>query len=141
MPDSRRAWRLRSTHGPAMLSCIPLRHRRHRNWWSSRLASRSGTARPCGHLPRADGPDRLTIEQLLWLHTVAITEFGGASGVRDRGLLESALARPLAAFGGHRPFETPLARAAALAEALIQNHGFVDGNKRAAVYAMGWWLE
>jgi death on curing protein len=72
---------------------------------------------------------------------VAVTEFGGSVGVRDRGLLEAALARPLAGFGGTRLYTTPTQRAAALAHALVQNHGFVDGNKRTAMYAMGLWLE
>lgn len=83
----------------------------------------------------------LTLEELVWLHTVAIEEFGGSPGVRDKGLLESALARPLAGFEGHSMFTTPFQRAGALAESLVQNHGFVDGNKRTAMYAMAAWLE
>ncbi len=83
----------------------------------------------------------LTLEELIWLHAVAIGEFGGSRGVRDRGLLESGLGRPLAGFGGHRLFTTSFERAGALAEALLQNHGFVDGDKRTAMYAMAAWLE
>lgn len=75
------------------------------------------------------------------MHTVAVEEFGGSTGVRDRGLLESALARPLASFGGSHLYDTPFKRAAALAESLVLNHGFVDGNKRTALYAMAAWLE
>ncbi len=75
------------------------------------------------------------------MHTVAVEEFGGSAGVRDRGLLESAIARPLAAFGGRSVHDTPFRRAAALAESLVLNHGFVDGNKRTAMYAMAAWLE
>jgi death-on-curing protein len=75
------------------------------------------------------------------MHTVAVQEFGGAQGVRDPGLLESALARPLASFGGKNLYDTPYKRAAALAESLVLNHGFVDGNKRTAMYAMAAWLE
>lgn len=75
------------------------------------------------------------------MHTVAVEEFGGSPGVRDRGLLESALARPLASSGGKRLYESPMKRAAALAESLVLNHGFVDGNKRTAMYAMAAWLE
>jgi death-on-curing protein len=78
---------------------------------------------------------------VVWLHAVAIEEFGGSPGIRDRGLLESAVARPLAGFGGHSLFATPFLRAAALAEALVQHHAFVDGNKRTAMLAMGAWLE
>jgi death on curing protein len=81
------------------------------------------------------------LEGLVWMHTVAVGEFGGSSGLRDRGLLESALARPLASFGGRNLYDTPFKRAAALAESLVLNHGFVDGNKRTAMYAMAAWLE
>ena len=75
------------------------------------------------------------------MHTVAVTEFGGSQGIRDRGLLESAIARPLASFGGKNLYDTPSKRAAALAESLVLNHGFIDGNKRTAMYAMAAWLE
>jgi death on curing protein len=78
---------------------------------------------------------------VVWLHAVAIEEFGGSPGIRDRGLLESAVARPLAGFGGHSLFATSFLRAAALAEALVQHHAFGDGNKRTAMLAMGAWLE
>lgn len=83
----------------------------------------------------------ISLEELVWLHTVAVTEFGGSQGVRDRGLLESAIARPLVTFGGKNLYDTPHKRAAALAESLVMNHGFVDGNKRTAMYAMAAWLE
>lgn len=75
------------------------------------------------------------------MHTVAIEEFGGSAGVRDRGVLESALGRPLATFGGKNLYGTPFKRAAALAESVVLNHGFIDGNKRTAMYAMAAWLE
>ena len=75
------------------------------------------------------------------MHTVAVTEFGGSQGIRDRGLLESAIARPLATFGGKNLYDTPFKRAAALAESLVLNHGFVDGNKRSAMFAMAAWLD
>jgi len=75
------------------------------------------------------------------MHAVAVTEFGGSHGIRDRSLLESAIARPLAAFGGKNLYDTPFKRAAALAESLVLNRGFVDGNKRTAMYAMAAWLE
>jgi death-on-curing protein len=83
----------------------------------------------------------ISIEELVWMHTVAVTEFGGSQGIRDRGLLESAIARPLATFGGKNLYDTPFKRAAALAESLVLNHGFVDGNKRTAMYVMAAWLE
>jgi death-on-curing protein len=81
------------------------------------------------------------LHQLIFLHTVAIVEFGGAEGIRDRGGLESALARPLAGFGEERPYRTPFQRAAALMEGLLRNHGFIDGKKRVAVLAASFWLE
>jgi death-on-curing protein len=83
----------------------------------------------------------ISLEELVWMHAVAVTEFGGSQGIRDRGLLESAIARPLATFGGKNLYDTPFRRAAALAESLVLNHGFVDGNKRTAMYAMAAWLE
>ena len=83
----------------------------------------------------------ISLEGLIWMHTVAVGEFGGSPGIRDRGLLESAIARPLASFGGNNLYKTAFKRAAALAESLVLNHGFVDGNKRTAMYAMAAWLE
>jgi death on curing protein len=95
-------------------------------------------------LPTSDkGPVEalISLDQVVWMHTVAVTEFGGSQGIRDRGLLESAIARPLTTFGGKNLYDTPFKRAAALAESLVLNHGFVDGNKRTAMYAMAAWLE
>lgn len=83
----------------------------------------------------------LTLEELVWLHAVAVEQFGGSPGIRDRGVLESALGRPLATFGRRYLYGTPFKRAAALAESVVLNHGFVDGNKRTAMYAMAAWLE
>ncbi len=62
------------------------------------------------------------------LHDRLLSEFGGLSGIRDEGLLESALARPLQlhSFGNPDPFEL----AAAYAYGLVRNHPFLDGNKR-----------
>ena len=75
---------------------------------------------------------------LLLLHDESIAEHGGAAGIRDKGLLESALARPLnvAAYG-----EPDLADlAASYGVGLAKNHPFVDGNKRAAFLAVGLFL-
>ena len=75
---------------------------------------------------------------LLLLHDESLAEHGGASGIRDEGLLESALARPenLAAYG-----EPDIAAlAAAYGFGLAKNHPFVDGNKRAAFLAVGLFL-
>lgn len=75
---------------------------------------------------------------LLLLHEESVAEHGGGSGLRDQGLLESALARPrnLALYG-----EPDIASlAASYGVALAKNHAFVDGNKRAAFLAVGLFL-
>jgi len=68
-----------------------------------------------------------TLEETLYLHTRLIEEFGGESGVRDLGLLESALARPRSGY-----YQSLSLQAAALMQSLASNHAFVDGNKRMA---------
>ena len=75
----------------------------------------------------------------LLLHDESLAEHGGASGVRDAGLLDSALARPenLVAYGSDADVA---ALAAAYAYGLARNHAFVDGNKRAAFLATGLFL-
>ena len=65
-----------------------------------------------------------------------LKDFGGSSGVRDIGLLESAIARPFQTFGGEDLYHSPFAKAAAVAESLIINHPFVDGNKRTGIIVM-----
>lgn len=76
----------------------------------------------------------LTLAEVLVLHDWQIKEFGGSFGVRDQGLLESALHQPQIAFGGQRMHEDIYAMAAAYAFHLIKNHPFVDGNKRTAIF-------
>jgi death on curing protein len=79
-------------------------------------------------------PEWLTLDVVLAIHEEQLAEHGGREGVRDQGLLESALARPmnLAAYG-----EPDLpALAAALGFGLVRNHPFVDGNKRTAFVAV-----
>ena len=71
-----------------------------------------------------------TIQETLELHEQLIRRFGGSGGVRDLGLLESALSRPQSGYYG-----TLSLQAAALLQSLIQNHSFVDGNKRVAFAA------
>lgn len=73
-------------------------------------------------------------------HVRLIREYGGGIGVRDAGLIESALHRPLASFEGQPLYRTPFERAAVLWLGLIRNHGFVDANKRTATAAMARWL-
>jgi death-on-curing protein len=69
-----------------------------------------------------------TIEEALAIHAILIARFGGSEGIRDRGALESALARPRSGY-----YADLIQEAAALWESLSQNHPFVDGNKRVAV--------
>jgi len=83
----------------------------------------------------------LTAEQVLFIHARIIEETGGAHGVRDLGLLESAAARPQATFDGEDLYPDLFTKAAALMHALIQNHPFVDGNKRTGTVAAGLFLE
>jgi death-on-curing protein len=72
----------------------------------------------------------LTLEEVLDLHRQLIQRFGGADGVRDPGLLESALARPRSGY-----YSSLSEQAAALMQSLAGNHAFVDGNKRVAFAA------
>jgi len=76
----------------------------------------------------------ISIREAVALHDTSIEKFGGTPGARDIGLLESALHRPimLAVYQDERD---PFVLAAALAGALVQNHPFIDGNKRAAYLA------
>jgi death-on-curing protein len=76
---------------------------------------------------------------LLAAHDEQLAEHGGATGIRDRGLFESALARPqnIAAYG--EPDAAALA--AAYAFGIAKNHAFVDGNKRTALVALEYFLE
>ena len=75
----------------------------------------------------------ILIEDILKLHQFSIKDYGGASGIRDLGLLESAIARPYQTFGGEDLYKNPIEKAAALGESLIINHPFVDGNKRTGI--------
>jgi death-on-curing protein len=77
----------------------------------------------------------LTIEIVLEIHAEAITQFGGSDGLRDRALLESAIAAPQASFGGVSPFNDTVDVAAAYLFYLCSNHAFIDGNKRVALGA------
>lgn len=84
-------------------------------------------------------PIWLAKEALLLLHRESLRQFGGADGLREEGLLDSALARPLNRFVYEG--ERDLCRlAAAYAKGIAQNHPFVDGNKRAALAAAGVFL-
>jgi death-on-curing protein len=77
----------------------------------------------------------LSVVQVLQLHHVLLRAFGGREGLRDRGGLASAVARPAATFGGEDLYPDLAAKAAALMHSLLLNHPFVDGNKRVGVAA------
>jgi death-on-curing protein len=78
----------------------------------------------------------IAVQDILALHIASIEKFGGAHGIRDVGLLESAIARPFQTFGGKELYTNPIAKAGALCESLIVNHPFADGNKRIGFIAM-----
>lgn len=87
----------------------------------------------------------LNVDEVLFIHHYVISQTGGSHGVRDLGLLESAVARPRASYGGADLYEGIFPKAAALFESIARNHPFVDGNKRTAIsstveflHANGW---
>ncbi|MBI2338168.1 type II toxin-antitoxin system death-on-curing family toxin [Candidatus Daviesbacteria bacterium] len=69
-----------------------------------------------------------------------VKRFGGSHGIRDIGLVESAVARPQATFGGKFLYISIFDKAAALLQSLLKNHPFVDGNKRTALTSAGLFL-
>ena len=66
------------------------------------------------------------------LHNILIDKFGGSKGIRDKGSLLAALARPYASFDQHDLYPSATEKAAAVFESIIINHPFIDGNKRIA---------
>ncbi len=86
-------------------------------------------------------PEFLDLDDVLLIHEEQRARFGGSAGVRDQGLLESALAMPRATFGGHFVHEDLFAMAAAYAFHIAESQAFVDGNKRTGVLAAVVFLE
>jgi len=80
-------------------------------------------------------------DKVLLLHQLIAQETGGSIGVRDEGLLESALENAFSGFGGQEFYPTKEEKGARLGYSLISNHAFVDGNKRIGVYVMLTFLE
>ena len=78
----------------------------------------------------------LTKAQVLMLHEQLVNETGGSPGLRDDGLLESALASPFQEFATFSPYPTIQQKAARLGFSLVMNHPFIDGNKRIGAHAM-----
>ncbi len=83
----------------------------------------------------------LSVLQVLALHTLQVEHFGGARQVRSRAALESAVARPHATFDGDDLYPDLASKAAALLHSLVQNHPFVDGNKRTGAMACEFFVE
>ena len=83
----------------------------------------------------------LSVEQIEKLHALQIERYGGSGGCRDRGALESAVARPAMTFGGEDLYPDLAAKAAALMHSLVMNHAFLDGNKRVGAHAVIVFLE
>lgn len=77
----------------------------------------------------------LSVEAVLVLHHLLVERYGGSAGLRDRGLLESAVAQPQVSFGGAYAHEGLFAMAAAYLFHIVSNHPFIDGNKRAGLLA------
>ena len=81
------------------------------------------------------GPLFLTLDEVLGLHDDQIRLFGGSGGIRDLGLLQSAIGNAEATFGGQFLHETLFEMAAAYLYGICRNHPFIDGNKRTAADA------
>jgi len=78
----------------------------------------------------------ISLEDVLLLHRLSLNDYGGAEGIRDLSLLLSAINRPFQTFDGKELYTTPFEKCAAIAESLIINHPFVDGNKRTGLLCM-----
>lgn len=78
----------------------------------------------------------LSKEQVLMLHERLIEATGGSAGIRDVGMLDSALSNPFQSFGGEELYPSIQAKAAQLCFGLVKNHSMVDGNKRLGTHVM-----
>ena len=79
---------------------------------------------------------RLSKHQILLIHGQLIAETGGSSGLRDEGMLDSALNSPFQTFGGEDVYPSLQQKAARLCFGLVKNHPFIDGNKRIGAHVM-----
>lgn len=78
----------------------------------------------------------LSVSEIIILHQKIADKTGGSHGIRDIGLVESAVSQAYATFGGNDLYETMEAKVAATTYSLVSNHGFVDGNKRIGIAVM-----
>lgn len=75
----------------------------------------------------------ITLDEVLAIHDDMVERYGGSFGIRDLGLIQSAIARPQATFAREDLYPTLIDKAAALFHSLIFNHAFTDGNKRTSL--------
>src|SRR6185436_18694256 len=78
----------------------------------------------------------ISLAEVEKIHDILIEKFGGLKGIRDHGILDSAINRPYQTFDGEDLYPDPVDKAAAIFESIISNHPFVDGNKRTAYVLM-----
>ena len=78
----------------------------------------------------------LSKEQVLMMHRQLISVTGGSDGIRDEGMLDSALLNPFQSFGGEELYPSIQAKAAQLCFGLVKNHAMIDGNKRLGAHVM-----
>lgn len=78
----------------------------------------------------------IEINEVEKIHDILIERFGGARGIRDKEILESAIGRPFQTFDGKDLYPDAVDKAAAIFESIVSNHPFVDGNKRTAYVLM-----
>lgn len=82
----------------------------------------------------------ISVSEVEQLHKLLIEHFGGAHGIRDKGALESALARPFQTFDNKALYPTVLEKASSLVESILINHPFIDGNKRTGYVILRFFL-
>ncbi|MEM1423423.1 MAG: type II toxin-antitoxin system death-on-curing family toxin [Planctomycetota bacterium] len=87
------------------------------------------------------GPVHLAVDDAVLIHADQIARYGGDPGLRDPGLLASALAQPRASFGGHAAHTDLFEQASAYLFHIVSNHPFIDGNKRVGAVAALVFLE
>lgn len=78
----------------------------------------------------------LTVDEIIELHGKLVAKTGGSDGLRDLGLLESAVYSAQMSFGDEEVYPTVTEKAARLMYAIVSNHAFIDGNKRIGVFVM-----
>ncbi len=78
----------------------------------------------------------LTLEQIILIHEDQIDRYGGSHGIRDLALIESAVFRPQTTFSGLDLYPSVFEKASALLYSLVNNHAFIDGNKRTGTVSM-----